>query len=112
MNHAIFRGQVVWITGASGGIGEALARRFADSGSRLVLSSRRGEELNRVARQCTAAESVAVIPLDLNRPELMDDAARRALDITRHIDVMVHNGRVSQRAIEADTEYSVDEHVI
>src|SRR5437870_5422107 len=109
MNHAIFRGKVVWITGASSGIGEALARRFADSGSRLVLSSRRDEELNRVARLCTAAESVAVIPLDLSRPELMSDAARRALDIAGYIDVMVHNGGVSQRAFAADTEYFVDD---
>src|SRR5437016_5488191 len=109
MNSPIFRGKVVWITGASSGIGEALAGRFADSGSRLILSSRREAELNRVARLCTAAESVAVIPLDLSRPELMNDAARRALDIAGHIDVMVHNGGVGQRAFAADTEYLVDD---
>jgi dehydrogenase/reductase SDR family protein 7B len=104
-----FRGKVVWITGASSGIGEALARRFADSGSRLILSSRREDELNRVARLCSKAESVAVLTLDLNKPELMSDAVRRALDIADHVDVMIHNGGVSQRAFAADTEYLVDD---
>ena len=109
MNKPIFRGKVVWITGASSGIGEALARGFADSGSRLILSSRREDELKRVAGLCTAAESVTVIPLDLSRPELMSGAARHALDIAGHIDVMVHNGGVGQRAFAADTQYFVDD---
>jgi len=109
---SIFRGKVVWITGASSGIGEALAERFAHSGSRLILSSRREDELNRVARLCTAAESVAVIPLDLSRPESMSEAARSALAMAGHIDVMVHNGGVGQRAFAADTEYSVDDRLM
>lgn len=109
MNKPIFRGKVVWITGASSGIGEALARGFADSGSRLILSSRREDELKRVAGLCTAAESVTVIPLDLSRPELMSGAARHALDVAGHIDVMVHNGGVGQRAFAADTQYFVDD---
>src|SRR5260370_28551998 len=104
-----FCSKVVWITVASSGIGEALARQFADRGSRLVLSSRREEELNRVASFCAQAESVAVLPLDLSKPELMSDAVRRALEIADHIDVMVHNGGVSQRAFASDTEYHVDD---
>jgi dehydrogenase/reductase SDR family protein 7B len=108
MNDA-FRGKVVWITGASSGIGEALARQFADCGSRLLLSSRREDELNRVARLCSKAESVAVLPLDLSKPELMCDAVRRALEIVDHVDVMIHNGGVSQRAFASDTQYHVDE---
>jgi dehydrogenase/reductase SDR family protein 7B len=109
MNKAIFRGKVVWITGASSGIGEALARSFADHGSRLILSSRREDELNRVSRLCTAAESVVVLPLDLSKPESMSDAAGHALDIAGHVDVMVHNGGVGQRGFAADTEYFVDD---
>jgi dehydrogenase/reductase SDR family protein 7B len=109
MNNTLYRGKVVWITGASSGIGDALARSFADRGSRLILSARREGELNRVARLCTAAESITVIPLDLSRPESMRDAVRHALEATGHIDVMIHNGGVSQRSFAADTEYSVDD---
>jgi dehydrogenase/reductase SDR family member 7B len=112
MNSGTFRGKVVWITGASSGIGEALARSFSDRRSRLILSARREGELNRVARLCTAAESVTVIPLDLSRPESMSDAARRALDAAGHVDVMIHNGGVSQRSLAADTEYLVDDRLM
>jgi NADP-dependent 3-hydroxy acid dehydrogenase YdfG len=46
------RGKVVWITGASSGIGEALVYAFASQGARLILSSRRKEELERVKGNC------------------------------------------------------------
>ena len=104
-----FRSKAVWITGASSGIGEALARRFADAGSRLILSSRREDELSRVAALCSSAEAVTVLPLDLSEPGSMIDAAHRALKISGYIDVMVHNAGVSQRAFAADTDYAVDE---
>ena len=46
------KGQVVWVTGASSGIGEALVYQLAAAGCRLVLSARRTEELERVKKQC------------------------------------------------------------
>jgi dehydrogenase/reductase SDR family protein 7B len=112
MNSSAFRGKVVWITGASSGIGEALARRFARAGSRLILSSRRKEELERVAKSCPGAESLAVLPLDLSQPQLMNEAAHRALDIGGCVDVMVHNAGISQRAFAAETDYCVDDLLI
>ena len=60
-----FPGQVVWITGAASGIGEAAARAFAREGARLVLSSRRPEELERVRRACGRADEHVVVPGDL-----------------------------------------------
>src|SRR5262245_44581143 len=104
-----FKGNVVWITGASSGIGEALAKGFAEIGSRLILSSRREAELQRVGQLCSGAESVSVLPLDLSKPEFMAGAATAALAIAGRIDVMVHNAGVTQRALAADADYGIDE---
>ena len=62
-----FAGQVVWITGASSGIGEASAFAFAREGARLVLSSRRPAELERVRRACARPDEHVVLPLDLTQ---------------------------------------------
>ncbi len=49
---ASLKGKVVWVTGASSGIGEYIAYELAAVGCRLVLSARRESELNRVKKQC------------------------------------------------------------
>jgi dehydrogenase/reductase SDR family member 7B len=109
MTDSKFKGKVVWITGASSGIGEALAASFARTGARLILSARRENELARVAAACPSAESITVLPLDLSKPEFMPLAARQALDAAGHVDLMVHNAGVAQRGFAADTDYEVDE---
>jgi dehydrogenase/reductase SDR family protein 7 len=66
-NGAAFKDKVVWITGASSGIGEQLAYGFASRGARLVLSARRVEELLRVATECheRGAPEVEALRLDV-----------------------------------------------
>jgi dehydrogenase/reductase SDR family protein 7B len=103
-----FSGQVVWITGASSGIGEALARRFAREGARLILSSRRPEELERVRRTCERPDDHAVVPLDLTHGETFPGIVAAVLTRHGHIDVLVNNGGVSQRARAADAALAVE----
>ncbi len=94
-----FRDQVVWITGASSGIGEALARAFAAEGATLVLSSRRSGELERVRQSCAGPDRHAVLPLDLlDRPALIP-AVSRVRERFGGVDVLVNNAGVSQRAL-------------
>ena len=65
-----FKRKVVWITGASSGIGEALSVAFANEGARLILSARRLNELQRVKANLNLAEAdCLVLPLDLEQPE-------------------------------------------
>lgn len=61
-----YKNNVVWITGASSGIGKALAYEFSGEGEKLVLSARRESELQRVKQNCADnKENVLVLPLDL-----------------------------------------------
>jgi short-subunit dehydrogenase len=102
-----FRDKVVWITGASSGIGEALAVAFSREGARLVLSSRNAAELERVRRLCDGDRHL-VIPLDLTLHDSLQRATSDVLRAFDHIDVLVHSGGVSQRSLASDTSLAVD----
>jgi short-subunit dehydrogenase len=111
MSATMFTNQVVWITGASSGIGEGLAVAFAKSGAKLVLSARRQDELERVAAQCTGAE-VMVLPMDLAKSEGFDALTAQVLARFGRIDVVVHNGGISQRSWVKDTAMDVHRRIM
>ena len=103
-----YKDKVVWITGASSGIGEALALRFAKAGATLVLSARREKELQRVKEQTGLSEDqVLVLPLDLTDYESMNSKTQAVLDRFGRIDVLINNGGISQRSLVNETELSV-----
>jgi len=96
---------VVWITGASSGIGEALANIFLREGARVILSGRRLEELNRVAAQ--APERTLVLPFDTTDFAALDAVVERAWNWCGHIDLLINNAGVSQRSLALDTHFDV-----
>lgn len=95
--------KIIWITGASGGLGEGLALQAAHRGARLVLSARRLTELERVRRACPRPEHVAVLPLDLQQLGDPEAAAQRAEAFFGPIDILVNNAGISQRTLTVDT---------
>ena len=102
---------VVWITGASSGIGEALAKQYAALGHQLVLSARREPELERVKQACIKLgakdDDVLVLPMDVTEHESM---AEKVFAVTAHfkaIDVLINNAGISQRSLCLDTDLSV-----
>jgi short-subunit dehydrogenase len=108
-----FNNKVVWITGASSGIGEALAQALAGLGARLVLSSRRVEELERVKAGLTGdPANYLVLPLDLEEPESFPGLVERVRARFGRIDVVVHNGGISQRAAVQDSPLALDRKVM
>jgi short-subunit dehydrogenase len=102
--------KVVWLTGASSGIGEALAIALAQKGAKLILSARRKEELERVKGNCvaTAQPNIRILPLDLTQPATLQLCAEAAVQIFGHIDVLINNGGISQRSLIKDTALEVD----
>ncbi|MHA7815672.1 MAG: SDR family oxidoreductase [Pseudohaliea sp.] len=104
-----FNGAVVWITGASSGIGEELACQAAARGAKLVLSARQQPELERVRDACLAAGSpeVLVLPLDVLDYDAMPAKTRTVVDHFGRIDLLVNNAGISQRSFCVDTDFSV-----
>uniref|UniRef100_A0A4W6G946 Dehydrogenase/reductase (SDR family) member 7 n=1 Tax=Lates calcarifer TaxID=8187 RepID=A0A4W6G946_LATCA len=98
------KGLVVWVTGASSGIGEELAYQLAKCGSRLILSARREDELNRVKRQCL---DILVLPLDLLKRKSHEEKTKAAIQYFGHIDILINNGGRSQRSLCLETSVDV-----
>jgi dehydrogenase/reductase SDR family member 7B len=103
-----FSERIVWVTGASSGIGEATAQAFAREGAHLVLSSRRPDELARVGQSCLHPERHTVLPLDLTASETFAAAVGTVLARHGRIDVLINNGGSGQRALAADTTTEVE----
>ena len=99
-----FANQTVWITGASSGIGEALAVAWSREGAQLILSARNTAELERVRRACNDPQRHRVLPLDLTDTNAIAAAAKSVGDV----DVLVHSGGVSQRSFAAETDLATD----
>ncbi|MDP5171277.1 MAG: SDR family oxidoreductase [Bacteroidia bacterium] len=110
---AAFTEKVVWITGASSGIGEALSYEFAKQGASLVLSARREAELQRVKNNCPAsAGEILVLPLDLSQPATFTAAFEQVIQALGQVDVLVNNAGFSQRSLTRDTSTEVDRKVM
>ena len=108
-----FDGQVVWVTGASSGIGESLVRAFSAEGARVVLSARRESELHRVAATCSGpTENLLVLPLDLDRCGEFAEKARLVEERFGPVDILVNNGGVGQRGTVAETLLEVDRRIM
>lgn len=96
--------KVVWITGASSGLGEAMAYEFNKKGNRLILSARRSEELQRVKENCHEhEENVRILPLDLTDSDSFKKKAGEARELFGSIDMLINNGGISQRAYAVDS---------
>jgi len=103
-----FKDKVAWITGASSGIGEALARQLAAEGARLVLSSRKAERLEEARGRCAQADAHICLPMDLAEGEKCPGLARQVLERFGRVDFLFNNGGLSVRALARETCLEVD----
>ncbi|MFP4011028.1 MAG: SDR family NAD(P)-dependent oxidoreductase [Spirochaetaceae bacterium] len=100
-------GRVVWITGASAGIGAELAAGCAARGARTVLTARREEALRRTQERCGGAERSAVVTADLADLDGLEAVTEAAWSAFGRIDMVVLNAAVSQRGTAVDTDSAV-----
>ena len=106
--------KVVWITGASSGIGEALAYELAAKGAKLILSARRRDELARVKGNCpeVSQQGIEILPLDLTQADSLQLLSEAAIRIFGQVDILINNGGISQRSLVADTSLAVDRRIM
>lgn len=106
-----FANQVVWITGASSGIGEALAYAFSQAGATLVLSARRKSALEEVRARCANADRHLIVPLDLADFDAVA-VTQTVIAQMGQVDILVNSGGVSQRGSVAETTLAVDRQIM
>jgi dehydrogenase/reductase SDR family member 7B len=105
-----FLDKVVWITGASSGIGAETAKAFARQGAKVVLSARKQPELEAVAKEC--ATETMVLPIDLTAQDTFDAAVNQVLERFGRIDILINNGGMSQRGTAIETDMEVDRRIM
>src|SRR5262249_14961777 len=82
---------VVLVTGASAGIGEAIARRFASGGFRIVAVARRQERLERLARELGSSTHIEILATDVTAPGAPEKAVDLAIRSFGRLDCLVNN---------------------
>ena len=105
-----FKGKTVWITGASSGIGKALAIKLGSLGANLVLSSRKEGQLMEVAQLCKT--EVLVLPLDLEKSSNFPEKVVKVMSKFKSIDLLINNGGISQRSRAYETSIEVDRKIM
>jgi hypothetical protein len=107
-------GKIVWIVGASSGIGAALAVDFAREGAHVIISARRLSQLQEVADRCSKAGPfpALVLPMDVTKYEEHQTAFNHIMDIYGRVDVLVLNAGISQRNLANDTPFEVTEEIM
>jgi short-subunit dehydrogenase len=107
-----FRDKVVWVTGASSGIGEGVARELAKRGARLILSARRTDRLERMQAELGDAAVPVVLPYDQEHTAELESVAHEAERRAGPIDMLVANAGIGQSGFAVDTGVDVIERIL
>ncbi|MBK5195417.1 MAG: SDR family NAD(P)-dependent oxidoreductase, partial [Proteiniphilum sp.] len=105
--------KIIWITGASSGIGEACAYQFAREKASLILTSTRAERLAEVQKECIRlGAQCEILPYDLTDLNHIDELADKAVSFFGKIDIAFLNAGISQRSKTVDTSSEVDRKIM
>ncbi|EDL48972.1 SDR family NAD(P)-dependent oxidoreductase [Erythrobacter sp. SD-21] len=105
-----FEGKTAWITGASSGIGAALAQEWASRGANIILSGRDEGRLSAVADRLDT--ETLTLPFDVRDEEAMRQATDTATGWKDGVDIFVANAGISQRSPAVDTDMQVYRDII
>ncbi len=105
--------KIIWITGASSGIGEALVKEFAAKGCKIILTARREQELLRVQKEAgLSGENSLILPLDLYHTENIAESVEKIKQRFGGIDILVCNAGIAQRFSVNDSTMEVNRQIM
>ena len=107
-----FKDLTIWITGASSGLGEALALAFAKKGATIILSGRNEDKLEAVKEQCKKSKNHHIVPFDISDSEQTQAAYKSAINKAGKIDWLINNAGVSQRSLIMETSEDVERKIM
>lgn len=108
---SFLKDKIVWITGASSGIGEQLAIQCSQAGATIILSSRSEDSLLKVKEKLQGNNHL-VLPLDLEKSGTFPELAAHVVERYGTIDYLFNNGGLSQRSTASETDLSVDRYIM
>jgi short-subunit dehydrogenase len=108
----MFTDKVVWITGASSGIGRALAIAFSSQNAKVIISARNLEKLSETKGLCENTENVKILQLDISEHSNVGAKTSKAISLFGKIDILVNNAGISQRGFAAETDIEIDKKII
>ena len=106
-----FKNKIVWITGASDGIGKEMAIQMAKEGAKIILTARNVEKLNAVKTILTGDEHW-VYPMDLLNVDEIPKTVNDVLEKIGSVDILVNNAGISQRSLATETLIDVDRKIM
>ncbi len=105
------KNKIVWITGASDGIGKEMAIQMAKEGAKIILTARNVEKLNAV-KDSLDGDDHLIYPMDLLDADAIPNGAKEVLAKVGAVDILVNNAGVSQRSLAKDTLIEVDRKIM
>ena len=106
-----YKNKTVWVTGASSGIGKAIAIELSNKGANVIISSRNIEKLEEVKELCVNPEKVKILKLDLDDYLNLNKIVGKAIKLFNNIDILINNGGISQRSLAIDTGIEIDQRI-
>lgn len=104
-----YNNKVVWITGASSGIGEAICYELVKQNAKVIISSNQKNDLQKVKEECIKLNKDCYIQyLDLLNTGDIDEITKNIIEKFGRIDILINNAGISQRALTKDTPISID----
>lgn len=108
----MYKNKVIWVTGASSGIGKALCIELDRLGASLILSARDFEALQKLKESLKHQSKHCIIDFDLTEISAIPLIVERAWNFAGKIDMLINNAGISQRSLAMDTCFEVDRKVM